>query len=395
MANAASIEEPVQFPLVAGGPFHTVLSHLRLLGPNRLPTWRTAFVLALLAWVPPAALAVTQTLLNADYSGWEFFQDGTVYTRYLVAIIAMVATERFADARISILVNQFLQARLLDPDARERFRTITARADRQASWPLIEGILLVLALAWSWLSYYYVSRASASSWEEWTIGGETHLSWAGTAAELLSNPVFLFLVLRWFWRFLIWTVLLLRISRLPLRLTAMHPDRSGGLIFLALFPGMFSGLVFALSCVVSSSLVKSAALLTPSQLFIWFTIGGWVLLMALVFFAPLFVFSAPLYRVREQALIEYGRLAQVHHQAFHRIWIAGKRDPEELLGSPDPSSCADLNACVQATLDMRMVPLDLAAVLQILIAAAAPFLFFLATQIPLAEIMTWILGAIL
>lgn len=44
---------------------------------------------------------------------------------------------------------------------------------------------------------------------------------------------------------------------------------------------------------------------------------------------------------------------------------------------------------------MRMVPLDLAAVLQILIAAAAPFLFFLATQIPLAEIMTWILGAIL
>ncbi len=31
--------------------------------------------------------------------------------------------------------------------------------DRQASRPLVESILLLLALAWSWLRFYYVSTA--------------------------------------------------------------------------------------------------------------------------------------------------------------------------------------------------------------------------------------------
>ncbi len=385
----------IRFSLVSGGPFHSVLAHLGLLGPDRLPTWRTALVLVLLAWVPPAILAITQSLLHADYSGWDFFRDGTVYTRYLIAIVAMVATERFADGRISVLVNQFLKARLLDPEAREKFVTIITRADRQASRPLIEGILLLLAIAWSWLSFYLVSSVSFSGWEEWATGGEAQLSWAGTAAELLSTPVFLFLVLRWFWRFVIWTVLLSRISKLPLRLTAMHPDRAGGLIFLALFPGIFVGFVFALSCVVSSSLMKTMAILMPAQLFIWLAICGWVLLMILIFLAPLFLFSPLLFRTRERALIEYGRLAQIHHQAFHRHWITGERNSEELLGSPDPSSVSDLNACVQTAFGMRIVPLDWPAVLQILIAASAPFLVVVASQIPLTEILKWLLGAIL
>jgi len=387
-------ERSIQFSLVSGGPFHTLLTRLGLLGPDQLPTWRTAFVLALLAWSPPALVAIVQSLLYADYSGWGYFRDGTVYTRYLVAIVAMVVTERFADGRISIIVNQFLQARLLGTGARERFEAIVATADRQASRPLIEGSLLLFALAWSWLSFYFVSTVSVSGWEDWTTGGETHLSWAGTTAELISNPVFLFLVLRWFWRFLVWTVLLARISRLPLRLTAMHPDRSGGLIFLGLFPGIFAGFVFALSCVVSSSLLKSIALWTPSQQFIWLAIGGWVVLMLLVFLAPLLVFSASLFRAREQALIEYGRLAQVHHQEFHNTWVSGGRSSEELLGNPDPSSAADINACVQAALDMRFMPLDWAAVILVLIAATAPFLVVVASLIPITEVLKWLLGAV-
>ena len=395
MVSPVSKERPIQFSLVAGGPFYTLLLRFGLLGPDQLPTWRTAVFLALLAWLPPALLATTQTLLHADYSGWSFFADGTVYTRYLVAIIAMVATERFADDRISILVNQFLQARLLDMDSRGKFRDIVARADRQASWSLVEGVLMLLALAWSWLSFYFVSTASVSGWEEWTVAGEIQLSWAGTAAELLGNPIFLFLVLRWFWRFLVWTVLLSRVARLPLRLTAMHPDRAGGLIFLAMFPGIFSGFVFALSCVVSSSLIKSMALMPASQLFTWFAIGGWVLLMALIFLAPLFLFAGPLYRSREKGLIEYGRLAQIHHQAFHEVWVSGRKNTEELLGHEDPSSAADVNACVKSVLDMRVIPLDRDAVLQILVAAAVPFLAVLASQVPLSEIMKWILGAIL
>ena len=174
----------------------------------------------------------------------------------------------------------------------------------------------------------------------------------------------------------------------------MHPDRSGGLMFLTLFPSMFGGFVFALSCVVSSSLVKTVVLLEPSQVFIWFAVGAWVALIVLVFLAPLLVFMGPLYRVKEQAMMEYGKLAQVHHQEFHRVWVSGEREAEEILGSPDPSSVSDLNASVQMALDMRIVPLDRAAVLQVLITALVPFLVVLGTQIPATEIVKWIVGAI-
>lgn len=115
--NPVSGENSIKFSLVSGGPFHNLLARLGLLGPDCLPTWKTAVVLVLLAWAPPAALAIIQSLLHADYSGWDFFKDGTVYTRYLVAIAALVATERFADGRISILVNQFLRARLVEKGA--------------------------------------------------------------------------------------------------------------------------------------------------------------------------------------------------------------------------------------------------------------------------------------
>jgi hypothetical protein len=93
-------------------------------------------------------------------------------------------------------------------------------------------------------------------------------------------------------------------------------------------------------------------------------------------------------------MVEYGRLAQAHHQAFRGAWINGSRRPEKLPGSPDPSSAADLNAIVQTVIDMHIVPLDLMAFLQTLVAAIVPFIGVVVSQIPLAELLWWLVGAI-
>lgn len=387
-------DQSMPFSLVAGGPFNQVLARLGLLGKAGVPSLKAAVFLALLAWLPPASLAVSQSLFFENYSGWGYFRDATVYTRYLVAILVMMATEKFADERISILIRHFPDAHLLAPGARSHFTTIVEAADRRSSSGMVEGILVLLAVAWSWSSFWLVSSISSGGWEEVMLQGRSSLSWAGTAAELLSNPIFLFLMTRWLWRFLVWSVLLMRISRSPLQLTAIHPDRAGGLAFLSIFPGVFSGLVFALSCVVASSLIKTIRLLDPEQTLIWLAIFGWVLLMAVVFLLPLLVFMRPLYRVREQAIIEYGRLAQLHHLSFHAYWMEQDHKSSDLLGSAHVSSAADLNACVETALNMRIVPLSLVAVLQTLVAAAAPFLVVVATQVPMAEIVKWFIGAI-
>jgi len=45
-----------RFSLVGGGPFDALLDRFGLIGADQLPTWRAAVVMALLAWMPPAAL---------------------------------------------------------------------------------------------------------------------------------------------------------------------------------------------------------------------------------------------------------------------------------------------------------------------------------------------------
>jgi hypothetical protein len=337
-----------RFSLVLGGPFHAVLRRLGLTGADQLPARRAAIALALLAWLPPALLAVAQSLVDGAYSGWGFFTDWTVPTRYLVAIGVMIATERYADGRIILLTRHFREARLFSDDAVPGFLAALALADRRSSSWLAEGVIVAAALAWSGLTESYVVALAGSSWEGAMVSGEVVLSWAGETARFLSNPLFLFLVLRWFWRFLVWTGLLFRISRLPLQLTPLHPDRSAGLGFLAIYPSIFSGFVFALSCVIASAIIKELGLERHSPETVWFALAGWLAMSLVLFLGPLLVFVRPLYAVRERALLEYGRLATHHHLAFHRKRIGEARSGEDLMGSSDPSSASDLNASVQA-----------------------------------------------
>ena len=210
----------------------------------------------------------------------------------------------------------------------------------------------------------------------------------------MSNPLFLFLVLRWTWRFLLWSQLLFRISRLPLLLSPPHPDRSAGLGFLAIYPTIFSGVLFALSCVVASAFLKDLSLVEHSSRTIWFAIGGWLAISVGILLGPLLVFSRPLYLVRERALLEYGRLGSQHHLAFHRKWIEGERGGEQLLGDPDISSVADLNASIATIETMRIVPVDRTAIQSLVTSAGVPMLAVMATQVPLLELLKWIAGAL-
>jgi hypothetical protein len=390
--HAAPVE---RFSLVAGGPFHALLRRVGLIGADQLPTRRAAIILALVGWLPPALVAVTQTLADSSYSGWGYFTDWTAYTRYLIAIAVMVATERYADGRFVILARHFLEARLLPGDTLPVFQAALITADRRSSSALAEGIILLTAFVWSGVTASFSVALSGSSWEGTAAGGEVVLSWAGETARFLSAPLFIFLVMRWVWWFLVWGVLLFRLSRLPLQLTPLHPDRAAGLGFLSIYPSIFSGFIFALSCVVASAMVKDIGLERPAAELVWFAIGGWLAFALILFLGPLLVFVRPLYVTRERALLQYGRLASQHHLAFHQKWIGEARSGEDLMGSPDPSSASDLNASVQAVQDMRVVPVDWVAVVQLMTAAGIPMLAVVSTQIPLGDLVRWLVGTIL
>ncbi|MEA3275316.1 MAG: hypothetical protein U9Q81_08540 [Pseudomonadota bacterium] len=394
MTDSGTDKAAGRFSLVVGGPFHAILRRLRLTAPDQLPTQRAALGLALLAWLPPALLAVFQSLTDDRYSGWGFFTDWMVYTRYLIAIWIMIATERYADGRLITLAQHFRDARILSDADLPAFERALGIADRRSGSALAEVVILAAVLVGAGVSTHLTVDLVGSGWEGREVGGDVLLSWAGEAARFLSTPLFLFLVLRWIWRFLVWTALLYRISRLPLQLMPLHPDRSAGLGFLAIYPSIFSGFLFALSCVVASAMVTDIALEHPGAEAVWFVLAGWLSMCSVLVLGPLLVFVRPLYAVRERALIEYGRLASRHHLAFHRKWLGEGRSGEELLGSADPSSASDLNATFEAIQRLRFVPVDFPAVLQLLIAAGAPLLVVVATQIPFGDLIKWIFGTI-
>lgn len=393
--DSASTDSVERFSLVVGGPFNRALCRLGLAGADRLPTRRAVIVLVLVAWLPPALLAVLQSLFDSGYRGWGFFSDWTVHARYLVAMGVMVATERYADGRILTLARHFRESRLLSDDGLSAFRATLAVADRRSSSALAEGTILAAALAVSSVTVPLAAALAGSSWEGTVVAGQVTLSWAGEATRFLSNPLFLFLVLRWFWWFVVWTILLYRISRLPLQLTPLHPDRSAGLGFLAIYPGIYSGLAFALSCVIASNMVKDLALEQHSPETVWFAIAGWMAINLLLFLGPLLVFAGPLYAARERALIDYGRMVTRHHVAFQRKWIGEARGDEEFTGTSELSAISTVNSCIKALQEMRLVPLDRGAVMQLIVAAGAPMLAVVATLVPMAELGKWFLGKIL
>jgi hypothetical protein len=384
-----------RFSLVVGGPFHGLLRRLRLTGADELPTLRGALALALLAWLPPALAAVAQSVADDRYSGWGFFTDWMVHTRYLIAIWIMIATERYANGRLIALTQHFREARILSDGDQPAFKALLAVADRRSASAPAELIILAAALVWSGVTANYTVDVTGPSWQGSVVAGESVLSWAGETTRFLSTPLFLFLGLRWIWRFMVWTALLFRISRLPLRLVPLHPDRSAGLGFLTIFPSIFSGFIFALSCVVASAMLKDLASVHHSPETVWFALAGWLLICLGLVIGPLLVFAGPLYGVRERALLEYGRLANQHHLAFHRKWIEEARSGEEIMGSPDPSSASDLNATVEAVLRLRLVPVDFPTVLQLMVAAGVPLLAVVFTQISLGNLINWIAGTLL
>ena len=156
---------PERFSLVAGGGFHALLGRFGLLEADELPSYGAAIALALIAWSIPAAFVVIQSLLVDTYSGWDYFEDPTVYSRYLVAIVVMIATERMADNRVNLLVRQFRDAQILDAANRARFAAAIRQADKRASSIWAELFILLVSFIWSVATTRLDSVVSAYSWE--------------------------------------------------------------------------------------------------------------------------------------------------------------------------------------------------------------------------------------
>lgn len=389
-------ERPERFSLLVGGPFNELLGRCGLLDADGLPTPLAALGLSLVAWLLPGLAALLQSALDPVYRGAVYFTDVSTITRFFVAVGVMVLTERHADERLAQLGREFEDSGVIGSAARAPFLRYLRDADRQTSSRLAQLVMLALALLSAGQSMDLTLAVERMGWEGRLAGEAAVLSWPGMAARWFSIPLFQFLILLWLWRLAVWSLLLLRISRLPLHLVPLHPDRVAGLGFLNVFPGIFRGFVFALSCVVAALMFKDLQSVQGHEIeFLRRVAVIWVGFIVLVLVAPLCVFYPPLYALRERELSTNAQLVNRHFRAFHRRWISGEEPGSAVADDhAERPSLGDLSIAIAAVQDMRTVPVDRAALIQIAIAALVPLVVVGATQIPISELLGRIVGIV-
>jgi hypothetical protein len=204
----------------------------------------------------------------------------------------------------------------------------------------------------------------------------------------VSLPIFQFLLIRWYFRLFIWTRFLWQISHIGLNLVPTHPDRVGGLGFLASTVFAFTVLAVAHGALVAGQIANRVFFVGATLPDFKAEIAVVLILMLCAVLGPLLVFAPQLAQAKRKGLREYGTLAQRYVREFDRKWLRGGAPADEpFVGSADIQSLADLGNSYEVVRTMRTAPITRDAVVGLAAATLVPIVPLLLTMMPLEELL--------
>jgi hypothetical protein len=106
------------------------------------------------------------------------------------------------------------------------------------------------------------------------------------------------------------------------------------------------------------------------------------------------MFAPHLDRAKRSGLTKYGDLASDYVRAFDQKWLGDGEKGEEVLGTGDIQSLADLGNSYAVVGEMRLVPFGIKDITRLVAATAAPLAPLLLIIMPLEEALTRILKII-
>jgi hypothetical protein len=385
--------DPRDFSLVLGGPLFQLLRRVRLADDALMMVRERVIVIALLAWLPLLILSAMEGQLLGGVAV-PFLLDAEVHIRFLVAMPLLIIAELVVHRRMRPLAQVFLQRNLIPESAMTRFEGAIASAFRLRNSVLAEVLLVALVYGVGILIVWrqYISL-DAATWYATPSAEGSKLSLAGIWYGYVSLPIFQFLLLRWFFRLFIWARFLWQVSRMELSLVPTHPDRVGGLGFLAAAVAAFNVLAVAYGALLSGQLANRIFFLGAALPQFKVEIAAVVILMLCVILGPLLVFAPQLVQAKREGLREYGTLAERYVREFDAKWLRRSAPADEpLVGSADIQSLADLSNSHEVVQTMRIAPITKDAVLRLVAATLLPIAPLLLTMMPLEELLKVLFG---
>jgi hypothetical protein len=318
-----------------------------------------------------------------------FLVDLNAQTRFLAALPMLIAAEPLVHRWLRAVVRQFVDRGIVVRGEMSRFDEIIDSTIRMRNSVTVEIALLVLS---SLVSFFIRRDQWAARPGMWYLSvgadGRSYLSVAGWWYSLVSLNVFRFVLLRWYYRLLIWYRFLWRTSRLTLRLNPLHPDQAGGLGFLGRSMTALAGVFVAQTITIAGEI--GGRVFQDNMTIDRFVpdIIGFPVLFVLMAIAPLAFFSPALVRAGFTGALDYGELASHYVDQFRQTWLTARRPTTaSLLGSADIQSLADLSNAFEVVGGMQVLPVGIRSVLLLLVATALPFLPLAVSVIPFSELI--------
>jgi len=378
-------ESEQEFLISQGGPFYELQRQLGLVSDrSEMVVRRLIIFLALTAFAPlllelfsRGLDSAVSILLNPDF-----------LTRFVLFVVIAIMMERSIEQSLREFLKRFRESGLLGPDQRKQGAALVARSLRFRNSAIAESVCLVAAFTVSVLSLFSASADNETAALLLNSKTDSSLTPTGWWIMIISNPIFLFLTLRWLWRITIWSIFLHWISRLELRLVVTHPDKSGGIAFIGKYPNAFSPFVFAFSSVIAAIVFRLIDAEGMSVETYGFLMSAWLAIVLVVFLAPLTSFVVPLGRLRETALREADMIDTRTRRENERE-VLGKNlmgPPDEPLESEDeaPGDTAAIRKSADA---LRLRPFSREAVIPLSAAALIPLLIAGTSVLPLKELL--------
>jgi hypothetical protein len=321
-----------------------------------------------------------------------FLFDLDVHIRFLLALPLLIGAEVLVHQRLRVVISQFTERGIIAPEDRPRFDELIASTMRLRNSVGVEIALIVVSIT---LGYWVWRDQMTLHVDTWYVSGGS-LTVAGWWYAFVSLNLFRFMLFRWYFRIVVWYIFLWRVSRLPLRLNPLHPDRAGGLGFIGTSVFAISPVLLAhtvvLSGVIGGRILHEGAKLPAFQMEI---LAAVVVLMVIVLL-PLTFFVPKLARAKRETMRDYGLLAMQYVDGFREKWMRGRHpEGEPLVGSADIQSLADLAGGHDVLREMRFLPFGRQTIVMLAIVIALPYLPLTLTMIPFKDLVTMLLGKLI
>ena len=379
----------IPISLIRGGSFYRVQEKARLIGPHTWGLQRRLPLALAIAWLPLPILAATHGGVD-DLRA--LLIDYRVYARALIAIPLLLVAQVTMETRFREMAQYFLDANIIRVTDFSRFREIMQRTRRLRDATLPEFIIIVAV----YVQVGYLVESGRLGSVAWAVdAGSGSVTPAGYYSMLATQALFLTLLSMAMWKWLIWVDVLRQISRMHLQLDATNGDLTAGLGFLADIPRAFVPVVLGLSAVVGANWRAQVLSGQLTLEFLRWPAAAYAVILLLIFFLPLALFTPALLREKRLGIRKYGSIQHLVSLQFRRKWTTQRHQhAENLLGAPDVSALADLSAAFKNIEKMTTYPFRRGSAVAFLMALAVPMIPAVTTQIPLKAIMKGLFDAI-